>query len=77
MCQPMLGIRPWYEKDLMNYYEYLDLIMICQAGRNLVSHYVRAILVKTIKSLANNCKSAIFAQNDVKIATYRVGRNHE
>ena len=73
----MLGIRPWYEKDLMNYYEYLDLMMICQAGRNLVSHYVRAILDKTIKSLANNCKSAIFVQNDVKIATYRVGRNHE
>ena len=76
MCQPMLWIRPWYEKDLMNYYQYLNL-MICQAGRNLVSHYVRAILNKTIKSLANNCKSAIFLQNDVKIATYRVGRNHE
>ena len=52
------------------------MMMICRPGRNLVSHYVRAIWVKTIKSLANNCKSEIFLQNDIKIATYRVGRNH-
>ena len=47
------------------------MMMICWAGRNLVSHYVRAIWAKTIKSLANNCKSAICVQNHVKIATYR------
>ena len=52
------------------------MMMICRAGRNLVSHYIRAIWVKTIKSLGNNCKSAIFVQNDVKIATYQLGRNH-
>ena len=49
------------------------MMMICWAGRNLVSHSIRAICVKTIKSLANNCKSAICVQNDIKIATYRVG----
>ena len=49
------------------------LMMIFRSGRNLVSHYIGAILIKTIKSLANNYKSAICVQNDVKIATYRAG----
>ena len=38
-----------------------------------MSHYIGEILIKTIKSLANNYKSAICVQNDVKIATYRAG----
>ena len=59
-----------------NVREWNKLMMICWAGRNLVSKYVRAIWVNTIKSQANNCKSAICVQNDVKIATYRVGRNY-
>ena len=68
---PIFSADTWFLSNRFRRGAFI-LMMICRAGRNLVSHYVRPIWVKTIKSGANNCKSATCVQNDRKIATYQV-----